>query len=73
MARHPGWSAVANPEKAEHAFKSWCTRDCTLDINALILARDYAVLHNKGKKVVDAINSDLREAVCSSLRGEQHD
>ena len=71
MARQPGWAAAANPQQAERAFNAWWTRNENLEINGLILARDYAVLHNKGKKVVNAINSDLRDAVCRSLRGER--
>jgi hypothetical protein len=72
MSRQPGWSAVANPQKAEDAFNAWCTRSNTLSINELILARDYAVLRGKMKRVIEELNSDLRDAVCASIRrGEQ--
>lgn len=64
--REAGWSAVGNPEAALSAFKAWeneSKTDCkTLDVQSLILARDYAALNKKGDAVVEAINTDLQMA-----------
>jgi hypothetical protein len=73
-SRQSGWSAIANPQKALGSFAAWSSGGKPLNVQSLLLARDYAVVHRKGRKVVKALNSDLREAVRNVLiKGEQND
>jgi hypothetical protein len=65
-SRHAGWAAVANPEPARKAFERWAN-GATLDLRALVLARDYAVMNRRWKGVVGAINRDLRAATLTAL------
>jgi hypothetical protein len=64
-SRQPGWAAVANVEAAKTAFDKWNTRTHTLTVHELVLARDHAALTRQCGKVIDAINADLRRAVCA--------
>lgn len=67
-SRQAGWSAVANPEAAKAAFERWSNGEVLNDTHTLTLARDYAVLNNKGHKVIDRINNDLRRVAFAIIR-----
>jgi hypothetical protein len=65
-SRQAGWSAAANSKKAREAFDAWKNGE-TLDVRTLTLTRDFAVLHCKGARVVNAINRALRVATINAV------
>lgn len=67
-SRKAGWSAIANPQLARVAYDEWLVGEKTLNVNELILARDYTVI-NQIPAATEALNADLRNAICRAITG----
>lgn len=68
-SRKAGWSAVANPQLAREAYSAWLFKEKSLNVNELILARDYSVINQLPPATTEALNADLRNAICKAILG----